>query len=120
MVCFAESEYKCINFCGSKKGKRFVVDRATSKKTTFCVMQTVVQKHSLFRWLAQGSSIRILSFAGKHAETFQGFLRKHNENQDVQFHVKKVKGTDFTEKIPKFFFCHPKVATHFYLFFLCS
>ncbi len=31
-------------------------------------------------------------FAGKYADTFEGFLRRHKGQEEVEFHVKRVEG----------------------------
>ncbi len=44
-----------------------------------------------------------LLFAGKYEDTFEGFLRRHMGQEEVEFHVKKVEGMKFLFH-PEWFF----------------
>ena len=38
-----------------------------------------------------------ITFAGKYGDTFEGFLRKHCDKEEIEFHVKKVEGENYVD-----------------------
>ncbi len=89
LVWYFGTEMECEGHCCCQEEKRWMSDFHIDFNIFLHFSQTT--NHWIKKFLVLQQCKNLCSL-GKYADTFEGFLRRHKGQEEVEFHVKKVEG----------------------------